>query len=135
MFKQVLLCNHIDMNISTVTSHNWNGMISVYIMVSLYKAFSLRHIVRNPRLILSTTCHVISRRWNQPWVSDDVWDSTSNVCFKDFPPSDKFDNPYLIIPWVTNDNSEHLCALVSGTCFRVLSTLLYLHEHCPYITY
>ena len=58
------------------------------------------------------------------------------VCFvKDFRPSDKFDNPYLIIPWVTNDNGEHLCELVSGTCFRGLWTLLYLHEHCPYITY
>ena len=55
--------------------------------------------------------------------------------FKDFRPSDKFDNPYLIIPWVTNDNSEHLCELVSGTCFWVLGTLLYLHDHCPYITY
>ena len=54
---------------------------------------------------------------------------------KDVRPSDKFDNPYLIIPWVTNDNSEHLCEPVSGTCFRVLCTLLYLHEHCPYITY
>ena len=56
-------------------------------------------------------------------------------CFKDVRPSDKFDNPYLIIPWVTNDNSEHLCEPVSWTCFRVLCTLLYLHEHCPYITY
>ena len=28
---------------------------------------------------------------------------------KDVRPSDKFDNPYLIIPWVTNDISEHLC--------------------------
>ena len=55
--------------------------------------------------------------------------------FKDFQSSGKFDNPYLIIPWITNDNSEHLCALVSGTCFRVHGTLLYLHEHCPYITY
>ena len=33
---------------------------------------------------------------------------------KDFRPSDKFDNPYLTIPRVTNDNREHLCALVSG---------------------
>ena len=55
--------------------------------------------------------------------------------FKDFWPSDKYDNPYLIIPFVTNDNSEHLCELVSGTCFRMLSSLIYLHEHCPYITY
>ena len=55
--------------------------------------------------------------------------------FKDVRPSDKFDNPYLIIPWVTNDNSEHLCEPVSWTCFRVLCTLLHLHEHCPYITY
>ena len=54
---------------------------------------------------------------------------------KDVRPSDKFDNPYLMIPWVTNDNSEHFCELVSGTCFRVLGTLLYLHEYCPYITY
>ena len=29
--------------------------------------------------------------------------------FKDFRPSDKFDNSNLIIPWVNNDNSEHLC--------------------------
>ena len=58
-----------------------------------------------------------------------------STLLKDFRPSDKFDDPYLIIPWVTNDNSEHLCELVSGTCFRVLGTLLYLHEHCPYITY
>ena len=57
------------------------------------------------------------------------------IIFKDFRPSDKFDNPYLIIPWLTNDISENVCALVSGTCFRVLDTLLYLHEHCPYITY
>ena len=35
------------------------------------------------------------------------------IIIKDFRPSHKFDNPYLIIPWVTNDNSEHLCALVS----------------------
>ena len=54
---------------------------------------------------------------------------------KDVRPSDKFDNPYLIIPWVTNDNSEHLCELMSGTFFRVFGTLLNLHEHCPYITY
>ena len=54
---------------------------------------------------------------------------------KDFRPSDKFDNPYLTIPRVTSNNSEHLCALVSGTCFRVLGTLLYLHEYCSYITY
>ena len=54
---------------------------------------------------------------------------------KDFRPSDKFGNPYLTIPRVTSNNSEHLCALVSGTCFRVLGTLLYLHEYCPYITY
>ena len=54
---------------------------------------------------------------------------------KDVRPSDKFDNPYLIIPWVTNDNSGHLSEPVSGTCFRVLCTLLYLHEHCLYITY
>ena len=40
---------------------------------------------------------------------------------KDSQPSDKFDNPYLIIPWVTNDNSEHLCALVSGTCFTCMN--------------
>ena len=51
---------------------------------------------------------------------------------KDFQSSDKFDNPYLIIPRVTKDNSEHLGALVSGTCFRVLGTLFYLHEHCHY---
>ena len=57
------------------------------------------------------------------------------VSFKDFRPSDKFDNPYLIIPWVTNDNIEHMCALVSGTCFRVLGILLLLHEQCPYKTY
>ena len=57
---------------------------------------------------------------------------TCYKCIKDVRPSDKFDNPYLIIPWVTNDNSEHLCEPVSGTCFRVLCTLLYLHEHCPY---
>ena len=54
---------------------------------------------------------------------------------KDVRPSDKFDNPYLIIPSVTNDNSEDLCEPVSGTCFQVLYTLLYLHEHCHYITY
>ena len=41
----------------------------------------------------------------------------------------------IIISRVTNDNSEHLCALVSLTCFRVLGTLLYLHGHCPYITH
>ena len=28
---------------------------------------------------------------------------------KDFWPFIKFDNPYLIIPWVTDNNSEHLC--------------------------
>ena len=54
---------------------------------------------------------------------------------KDFRPSDKFDNLYFIIPRVTNDNSVYLWSLVSGTCFRVLGTLLYLHEHCPFITY
>ena len=54
---------------------------------------------------------------------------------KDFRPSDKFDNPFLLILWVINDNSEHLWELVSGTCFRVLGTLLYRHEHCPFITY
>ena len=43
---------------------------------------------------------------------------------KDFRPSDNFDNPYLIIHWVANDNSEHFCELVSGTCFRVLGTLI-----------
>ena len=48
----------------------------------------------------------------------------SDVCIKDFRPSDKFDNLNLIIPWVNNDNSEHLCALESGTCFRVYDTLL-----------
>ena len=37
----------------------------------------------------------------------------------------------LIIPWVTHDNSELLCALVSGTCFPVHGTLFNLHEHCP----
>ena len=52
-----------------------------------------------------------------------------------FVPLISLNNPYLIIPWVTNDNSEHWCELVSGTCFRVLGTLLFLHEHCPYITY
>ena len=59
------------------------------------------------------------------------------IVFKcnDCRPSDNFDNPYLIIPWVTNDNSDHLCALVSGTCFRVLDTLFYLHGHCPLITH
>ena len=57
------------------------------------------------------------------------------IVLKDVRPSDKFDNPYLIIPSVTNDNSEHLSEPVSGTCLRVLCTLLYLHEHCPYITY
>ena len=57
------------------------------------------------------------------------------IYLKDVRPSDKFDNPYLILPWVTNDNSEHLCEPVSWTCFRVLCTLLYLHVHCPYITY
>ena len=43
---------------------------------------------------------------------------------KDFRPSGKFDNPYSTIPKVTIDNSEHLWAHVSGTCFRVLGTLL-----------
>ena len=42
---------------------------------------------------------------------------------KDFRPSDKIDNPYLTIPKVTNDNSKHLSALVSWTCFRMLGTL------------
>ena len=55
--------------------------------------------------------------------------------FTDFQTSDKFDNTYLIIPWVTNDNSEHLCELVSGTFFRVLGTLLYFQKHCPHIPY
>ena len=66
-----------------------------------------------------------------------VWTKKTGktIYIKDVRPSDKFDNPYLIIPWVTNDNSEHLCEPVSGTCFRVICTLLYLHEHCPYITY
>ena len=31
------------------------------------------------------------------------------LLLKDFRPSDKFDNPYLIITWVTNDNIEHIC--------------------------
>ena len=53
---------------------------------------------------------------------------------KDFRPSDKFDNPYLRTPWVTNDNNGQLCRLLSGTCFRVHGTLLNLHEHCLYIT-
>ena len=69
---------------------------------------------------------------------DSIHCNSSVLCafsLKDVRPSDKFGNPYLIIPWVTNDNSEHLCEPVSGTCFRVLCTLLYLHEHCPYITY
>ena len=59
---------------------------------------------------------------------------TKHVVHIYFQPSDKFDNPYLIIPWVTKDNSEHLCALVSRTCFRALGTLLYLNKHCPFIT-
>ena len=41
---------------------------------------------------------------------------------KDFRPSDEFDNPYLIILSETNDNSEHLCKLASGTCFQVPCT-------------
>ena len=55
----------------------------------------------------------------------------ADTFIKDFQPSDKLDNPYLII----HDNSEHLCTLLSRTCLRVLGTLLYMHEHCPYITY
>ena len=43
--------------------------------------------------------------------------------FKGTQPSDKFDNPSLINPWVTNDNSVHVCALESGTCFRLLGTV------------
>ena len=31
------------------------------------------------------------------------------ILVKDVRPSDKFDNPYLIIPWVTNDNSKDWC--------------------------
>ena len=78
----------------------------------------------SPNFIISLECTgwVISSIGKQEW-------------FKDFRPFDNFDNPYLIISWVTNDNSEHLCALVSGTCFGLLGTVLYLHEHCPYITY
>ena len=41
----------------------------------------------------------------------------------------------LKFPWITNCNSVDLFAMVSGTCFRVLSTMLYLYEHCPYLTY
>ena len=58
-----------------------------------------------------------------------------NDTIKDFLPSDKFDNPILLIPWVINNNSEYLCKLVSGARFQVLGTLLYLHEHCSYKTY
>ena len=50
-------------------------------------------------------------------------------------PSYKFDNPYLMTSWVTNDKSVILCALVSGTCFWVLGNLLYLYDYCLYITY
>ena len=51
------------------------------------------------------------------------------IIVKDFRPSDKFDNPYMIILWVTNDNSEHLCELVSGTasgCLIPCSTFMYI---------
>ena len=41
----------------------------------------------------------------------------ANMSIKDFRPSDQFDNPYLTIPQVTNDNSDHLCAC---TCVRDL---------------
>ena len=36
--------------------------------------------------------------------------------------SDKFENSYLKILWVANENSVHLYALVSGTCVRVRVT-------------
>ena len=40
----------------------------------------------------------------------------------------------LIISWFINDNRVHLSSLVSGTCLRVLGTLLHMQEHCFYIT-
>ena len=36
---------------------------------------------------------------------------------------------FFIFQWVTNYKSVHLCSLLSGTCFRVLGTLLNLFEH------
>ena len=42
---------------------------------------------------------------------------------------------YLTTRWVTNGNTVYLHALMLGTCFRVLDTLIFLYEHCFYITY
>ena len=53
------------------------------------------------------------------------FENVLNITVKGIRPSDKFDNPYLKIPWVANDNSVHSYALVSGTCFRVRVTLFY----------
>ena len=32
-----------------------------------------------------------------------------HTLFKGHPSSDKLDNPFMEFPWVTNDNSVHLC--------------------------
>ena len=59
---------------------------------------------------------------------------------RDFRSSDKFENPYLVIPLVNNDNGEPLCALVSGTasgCWdlcNILVLLILLSEFYNHLT-
>ena len=88
------------------------GKMNVYILQSILCSLNACVIVR----LFRQTSEALTDGWAQG-----VSGVGKGYRLKDFRPSDKFDNHYLIIPWVTNDNSEHLCALVSGTCFRVLA--------------
>ena len=63
---------------------------------------------------------VLRRIFNISFLSGELWpDAKRRVIIqhkiKDIRPSAKFDNPYLTIPLVSNDNNEHLC-----TCVRDL---------------
>ena len=62
LFKDFLFKTH-----ETLINRKFNVLSGVLEFISLMRMF----IVGNLRLISSTTYHVISRRRNQPWVSDD----------------------------------------------------------------
>ena len=49
-------------------------------------------------------CEYLYKNYKNVQQEEEEWTYT----IKDFQLSDKFDNPYLMIPWVANDNSEQL---------------------------
>ena len=94
------------------------NLFNLYFTLEIHGKFSLSIISQFKKSdVILYLCHKLGRWIKNPseLAVPHKFDYYRYICvpvfilyifhFKDFRPSDKFDNLYLIIPWVTNDNT------------------------------